>query len=342
MNRQLRGPLVYFGVFFLVCACGLFAITAVFGQWRFESLSSYRAVFTNISGLKTGDFVRVAGVEVGRVEAIDLRGDNSVVIRFGVDKSVPITASTQAAVRYENLIGDRYLALTEGAGPTTRLTAGAQIPAAHTSPALDLDALIGGFRPLFRALDPAQVNDLTSELIAVFQGQGGTIAAILRHLAELTSTLADRGELIGSVITNLDTVLATLAGHNQQFDLAVDKLQQLVSGLAGRSSEIGNAVGAIDSAAAGVGSLLSDARPPLHDTVAQSDRVATLIDNDRDYFENLIATLPDAYKILGRQGLYGDFFSFYLCDVALKVNGPNGNPMYIKVVGQDTGRCKPE
>jgi phospholipid/cholesterol/gamma-HCH transport system substrate-binding protein len=63
---------------------------------------------------------------------------------------------------------------------------------------------------------------------------------------------------------------------------------------------------------------------------------------DHDYVDNLIATLPDAYRVLGRQGLYGDFFSFYLCDVVLKVNGKGGQPVYIKVAGQDSGRCTPQ
>ena len=59
---------------------------------------------------------------------------------------------------------------------------------------------------------------------------------------------------------------------------------------------------------------------------------------DRDYFDNLLNTLPDAYQMLNRQGLYGDFFSFYLCDLILKLNGKGGQPVYVKVAGQDIGK----
>ncbi len=45
--------------------------------------------------------------------------------------------------------------------------------------------------------------------------------------------------------------------------------------------------------------------------------------------------------MLNRQGLYGDYFSFYLCDLILKLNGKGGQPVYVKVVGQDSGRCAP-
>ena len=67
-----------------------------------------------------------------------------------------LTGGTHAVIRYQNLIGDRYLELTEGAGDSTPLAPGSAIPESRTSPALDLDALIGGFKPLLKAMDPAQ------------------------------------------------------------------------------------------------------------------------------------------------------------------------------------------
>ena len=105
--------------------------------------------------------------------------DGTVHVDFAIDKGLRLTEGTKAAVRYENLIGDRYLALEEGPGPPRRLPPGATIPLARTSPALDVDALIGGFRPLFRALDPDQVNALSGQLLRVFQGQGATISSVL-------------------------------------------------------------------------------------------------------------------------------------------------------------------
>ena len=75
--------------------------------------------------------------------------------------------------------------------------------------------------------------------------------------------------------------------------------------------------------------------------VRESDRIAGLVLADHDYFDNLLNTLPDAYQMLNRQGLYGDFFSFYLCELLLKVNGKGGQPVYVKVTGQPSGRCTP-
>jgi phospholipid/cholesterol/gamma-HCH transport system substrate-binding protein len=79
----------------------------------------------------------------------------------------------------------------------------------------------------------------------------------------------------------------------------------------------------------------------LQNTVAQSDRATSIVVADHAYFDDLLNTLPDAYQQLGRQGLYGDFFSFYLCDLVLKLNGKGGQPVFVKLAGQTTGRCAP-
>jgi phospholipid/cholesterol/gamma-HCH transport system substrate-binding protein len=212
----------------------------------------------------------------------------------------------------------------------------------RTAPALDLDALIGGFRPLFRALSPDQTNALTGQLIAAFQGEGPTIGSILTQTAALTNTLADRDALIGQVVTNLNTVLGSLGDRSDKFGEAVDSLSQLVHVLEGRNTDISTALGYANAGAASIADLLSQARPPLQKTVEQTDRAATAVLSDYDYFDNLLKTLPDAYRVLNRQALNGDFFSFYLCDIALKLNGKGGQPVYVKIAGQSSGRCTPQ
>jgi phospholipid/cholesterol/gamma-HCH transport system substrate-binding protein len=342
VRGNIRGTVARVAVYTVISLALTFALVAVFGQLRFDTRTPYRADFTNISGLKSGNFVRIAGVEVGKVTNLTLRHDGTVSVDFAIDKSLTLTGGTRATVRYENLIGDRYLSLEDGPGSVRRLAPGETIPLARTAPALDIDTLIGGFRPLFRALQPDQLNELTGELLQVFQGQGGTIASVLAQTSVLTSTLADRGELIGELITNLNTVLQTMATRNGEFSEILDKLSQLVAGLADRKTDITNGVTYMNAAAADVAGLLTEARAPLKDTVQQMNRTAGQIMADHDYVDELVRTLPDAYQVLARQGLYGDFFNFYLCDAVLKVNGKGGQPVYVKLAGQDTGRCTPK
>ncbi|WP_319453094.1 MULTISPECIES: virulence factor Mce family protein [unclassified Mycobacterium] len=342
MKHDLRGAVWRFAVFTLACLLGIFALLAIFAQLRFEKENAYTAQFSNITGLKTGDFVRVAGVEVGKVDKITLLPDSTLDVEFGTDTSVVLTEGSRAAIRYDNLLGDRYLALEEGVGGTKVLRPGATIPMARTEPALDLDALIGGFRPLFRALNPEQVNALSGQLITALQGQGGTISSFLAQTASVTNTLADRDQLIGQVINNLNTVLGSLGDQSKQFDKAITSLSELVDGLAARKTDISTGLAHVNEASSTVADLLSQSRPPFKEVIAENDRASGIVVADHDYFDNMLNTLPDKYQILGRLGLYGDYFSYYLCDAVLKLNGKGGQPVYVKVAGQDTGRCAPK
>jgi phospholipid/cholesterol/gamma-HCH transport system substrate-binding protein len=341
VRDNLAGAVWRLAIFMVVCLFGMFSIFAIFSQLRFGSEKTYKAEFTNVTGLENGQFVRIAGVEVGKVKNISIQPDNNVLVEFTADPSVVLTQGSRAVIRYADLIGGRYLALQEGPGDTRKLNPGKTIPLANTSPALDLDALIGGFRPLFRALDPDQVNTLTGQLIKAFEGQGDTIESFFTQTAALTNTLADRDKLIGQVIVNLNTVLGSLGDQSTQFAKAVDSLSQLVSTLAGRRQDITNTVAYANAAAGSITDLLARARPPITKVVHETDRTAGTVLADKDYFDDILKTLPDAYQILGRQGLYGDYFSFYLCDVVLKLNGKGGQPVYVKLAGQSSGRCAP-
>ncbi|MCP9271159.1 MCE family protein [Mycolicibacterium arenosum] len=342
MRDNLSGAVVRLIVFVVVCLLGTFALLAIYAQLRFEKGSTYRALFSNVSGLEVGNFVRVAGVEVGKVTGISVTGDNTAAVEFNASDTVILTEGSGAAIRYDNLIGGRYLELLEGAGGTRKLNPGSTIALDRTTPALDLDALIGGFRPLFRALDPDQVNKLSGQLIDAFQGQGGSIGSFLTQTAALTNTLADRDQLIGEVVVNLNTVLGSLAGQGDQFAKAVESLSSLVAGLNGRKEDLSNGLAYANAAAGSISDLLDAARPAFKETVTQTDRVATTVLNDKDYFDDYLNTLPDAYRMLGRQALNGDYFSFYICDLVLKMNGKGGQPVYVKLAGQDTGRCTPK
>lgn len=341
MRENVRGVIWRLAIFMAVCGLGLFAMVAVFAQLRFGTEAMYKAQFANVSGLENGNFVRIAGVEVGKVKKIVIEDDGTASVEFGTDDSVVLTEGSRAVIRYQNLIGGRYLALEEGAGRPRRLMPGDTIPLARTSPALDLDALIGGFRPLFHALDPNQVNALSSQLIKALQGEGPTISSFLEQTSALTNTLADRDQLIGQVIVNLNTVMSSLGDQSSQFARTVDSLSHLLGTLADRKQDISNAIAYANEAAGSISDLLAQARPPLAKTIQESDRTAGIIVADRDYVDDLLNTLPDAYQMLNRQGLYGDFFSFYLCDLVLKLNGKGGQPVYVKLAGQASGRCTP-
>ena len=342
---KITGTAIKLGAFSLVLLLFTAIIIVVFGQFRFDRTNGYTAEFSNASGLRAGQFVRASGVEIGKVESVELAdGGQRVKVNFNVDRTLPLFQSTTAQIRYQDLIGNRYLEIQrgDGEGADRVLPPGGFIPLSRTQPALDLDALIGGFKPLFKALDPDKVNNIASSIVTVFQGQGGTINDILDQTASLTSALADRDQAIGEVITNRNPVLATTVKHQKEFDQTVNNFEVLITGLKNRADPLADATANISNAAGTLGDLLADDRPLLKDTFAKLETVQQPLVDRQQELDELLTKFPTVVKLIGRAGgIYGDFFNFYLCDLTLKLNGlqPGGPVRTVRVFEQPSGRC---
>jgi phospholipid/cholesterol/gamma-HCH transport system substrate-binding protein len=342
---KITGTVVKLSAFALVLLLFTAIIIVVFGQIRFDRTTGYSAIFSNASGLHDGQFVRASGVEVGKVAKVELIDDGQRVrVDFNVDRSLQLYQETTASIRYANLIGERYLELKKGDSDTP-MPPGGTIPLERTQPALDLDALIGGLRPLFRGLDPDKVNSIARSLITVFQGEGGTINDILDQTAQLTSTLAERDQVIGEVIKNLNTVARTTAAHQKEFDQTINKFEVLITGLKDRADPIADSTANFSNAAGTIADLLSDNRPLLHNTLDRTETVLKPLTDGKDELDDLLHNQPDAFRIIGRAGgIYGDFFNFYVCDLSIMLNGlqPGGPVRTVKLTSQPTGRCTPQ
>ncbi len=345
---KITGTAIKLGLVSLVLVLFTALTVVIFGQMRFDKTYGYSAEFASVSGLRKGQFVRASGIEVGKVRGVKLLdGGRRAMVDFDVDRSVSLSQATTATIRYANLIGERYLELQrgEGSGTERRLEPGAVVPLARTEPALDLDALIGGFRPVFRALDPEKVNTIASSIITVFQGQGGTINDILDQTASLTSQLADRDEAIGAVVQNLGSVLDNIIKHAGEVDSTVINLESLITGLSGHADPLSRSLANLSNATGTLAGLLEEDRPLLQTTVSGAEAALQPIVDKAGDLDSLLSRLPTAITLLGRSaGTYGDFINLYLCDVSLTLNGlqPGGPVRTVHVTKQPTGRCTPQ
>ncbi|MGH3622750.1 MAG: MCE family protein, partial [Sciscionella sp.] len=244
-------PLIKLSIFVLVTvlATGVLALSIL--NTDFTSKNDYTARFSDVTSLNVGDDVRLAGVRAGQVESIRIVDRNFAEVQFSVERDITLPRSVNATIKYRNLIGQRYIALDQGAGvdPGATLPPGGRIGIEHTKPALDLTQLFNGFQPLFQALSPGDVNKLSAEVIQVLQGEGDTVNSLLAHTASLTSTIADRDQVIGRVIDNLNSVLDTVNARSAKLSDLVVTVQQLVSGLAEDRKPIGDAVSALSGLA---------------------------------------------------------------------------------------------
>jgi phospholipid/cholesterol/gamma-HCH transport system substrate-binding protein len=339
MTGSMRAMTAKFGIFAIVMALLTTFLFFVFGQYRTGSTTGYSAVFNDVSSLKPGDTVRVAGIRVGTVNGVSLQPDKKVVVKFDADRNVVLTDGTKAAVRYLNLVGDRYLELLDGPGSTKPLSAGAQIPVNRTAPALDLDLLLGGLKPVIRGLNAGDVNALTSSLIQIFQGQGGTLESLMSKTSSFTKALADNKEVVQLVIDNLNTVLATIDKEGGKFSGTIDRLQRLVTELAADRDPIGAAIDSLDNGTASLADLLSKARRPLSGDVDQLNRLAPLLYQDRSRLDAQLQRLPEDYRKLIRAGSYGSVINWYLCGLSFRATDMQNRTVVAPWFKQEGGRC---
>ncbi|MGE2735623.1 MCE family protein [Mycolicibacterium vaccae] len=337
-----RRNLISVTIFTVVMALVGAGLIVVFGEFRFASSNSFRATFAEASRLKTGQDVRIAGVPVGSVTEIELNPDNTVDVGFNIDKRYQLYTSTRAVIRYENLVGDRYLEITSGPGELRKLPTGATIPAANTQPALDLDALLGGLRPVVKGLDGSKVNELSGAVIELLQGQGGALSSMLASTSAFSQNLAARDQLIGEVITNLNTVLSTVDERSAEFDASVDRLQQLITGLSQGRDPIAGAIGPLATAENDLTEMLSESRRPLQGVLEQLRPLATELDERKAEVNEVIEPLAENYLRLNALGAYGSFFNIFYCSTRIKINGPAGSDILIPFGGPpdpSKGRC---
>ena len=338
MTRSV-GTLIKFGIFGLVMALLTVFLFVVFGESRTGATNEYSAVFADASRLEAGDSVRIAGIRVGTVTGVSLQADRKVDVEFDADRSTKLTTGTKAAIRYLNLVGDRYLELVDTPGAAKILPVGAQIPVDRTAPALDLDLLLGGLKPVIQGLNPQDVNALTTSLVQILQGQGGTLESLFSKTSSFSNSLADNNQVIESLIDELRTVLDTLSKDGDEFSGAIDRLEQLIKGLSSDRDPIGTAIESLDTGTTSLADLLGRARPPLNGVIDQLDKLAPILDNDKDRLDATIQRLPEIYRKLARVGSYGAFFPYYICAVAFRASDLEGRTVVFPWVKQEQGRC---
>jgi phospholipid/cholesterol/gamma-HCH transport system substrate-binding protein len=317
-RKSIAPPLIKGLVFTLVTVLATAVLGITIANTSVGDTVSYNARFTDVTGLNTGDDVRIAGVQVGQVQKISVVDGHFARVRFSVESGRRLPTSVTATIKYRNLVGQRYIALERGTGPVDEvLSPGDEIPLEQTRPALDLTELFNGFQPLFRALSPKDVNQLAGEIVQVLQGEDTTLDSLVAHTASLASTLADRDRVIGQVIDNLNAVLSTVNSRGNELADMVTTLQRLVSGLAQDRKPIGDAVQAMASLTDTTAGLLEVGRAPLKQDIAALGRVSATLADNTPTVDTFLRRLPVKMERIATLASYGSWLNFYLCSATV-------------------------
>jgi phospholipid/cholesterol/gamma-HCH transport system substrate-binding protein len=339
--RGLLSPLIKLIVFLLVTSAATYVLAATIANTSFGSTQTYKADFTSAQGLNVGDDVRIAGVRVGTVSSISIVRHNVAEVSFTVVKSRPLPASAQVKLRYRNLVGQRYLDVSQGAGDTNKMQDPDQaIPTSRTTPPVDLTILFAGFKPLFEGLDADQINKLSGAIIATLQGEGGSLQSLFTVVGDLTNHLADRDKLIGDVIDNLNKVLDTIGQRDTELSNLIIQLQGFISGLAHDRFAIGNAIDGINKLTTNTAGLLTQVRAPLKKDIVDITGLVGVLNRNSGTLQFVLNELPATIGPLVRTASYGSWFNFYLCTVNGTLTLPGGKQMKIPFTPAHTARCK--
>ena len=338
-DRKTTFDTVRLGIFVVITTVATALLAVTIGNISFNPTTKYKAVFTDAVGLNQGDDVRIAGVKVGQVDKIALYENTLAMVTISVDSDQVIDTSTHATLRYRNLVGNRYVALTDGVGGGDRLKKNGVIPKERTTPALDLSVLFNGFKPLFTALTPADVNQFAFEVIKVLQGEGGTIESLLAKTASLTTTLADADQVIGDLITNLTATLQIVSQRQQNFSQLLVNLQQFITGLSQDINPILSSLGSINSLNTKTAGLLQQTRVPIKADLDRLRTTATTLDDTQAIWVKTLQNMPEKLNTMSRTASYGSWFNFYLCNFDGNVTLPTGTRIPV-AYDLNSARCQ--
>ena len=327
MNAKLRADLIKLIIFLIFAVTVTISVVATLLDLKIgQAETGYHAVFKNATDIESGDVVRIAGVEVGKVSGVTLTKDYLARVNFTVESSQHLTTNAQARIQFENLLGQRYLEIDQGSPGGSPLRGGGTIPESNTTPGLDLTDVFTGFQPLLAALDPKQVNELTGSIIQVLQGESGAVSNLVDQTATLTSNLASKQQLINQIVDNLTPLLTTVNQNDSQLKQLIDGLDTLVTGLAGQRQQVGGAITGLSQLSTNTIGLLNGVQPALDQDLSGLETVTGILTQNQGQLDNQLGTalqgLPGLLNALDKVSSSGNFLSVYICDLTIATTNP--------------------
>jgi phospholipid/cholesterol/gamma-HCH transport system substrate-binding protein len=312
--------LIRLGAFIVVAALLAGYIGLKLANISFHDRYTVGATFGDVTGLRVGDVVKLAGVPVGQVTSIHLR-DGDAVVRFSVDKSVRLPVdkasaspddNTTVSVRWRNLIGQRYVLLEPGvhavdAKAFLPTNGKAEIDARFTKSVVDIGAVFNALDPLGQAINPQQLNDIFTALTQALDGNDGSVQSLVQSLGTLSGTLAQRDQTIQQMLGDYQTVTGVLARRDTQIQTMLENLTTLSQSFTDNTALFERSLADIASAGGSLNRLLTSTETQFRGAVDGLAGVAHTIANKLPQLETLLNSAPSAFKALFSATSYGDF-----------------------------------
>ncbi|MBI2170179.1 MAG: MCE family protein [Actinobacteria bacterium] len=281
------------------------------------------ATFDDVTGLLLNDNVKVAGVVVGKVTGISVEKGQAVV-DFELDQDVKLSSDTETAVRWRNLLGQRYLYLYPGEASTV-LESGDAIPAQQARPIIDLGELFNRLGPILQSVEPEKVN----EFLVAFTGalEGGNVEVLgdaVGDLGTFAQALGSRDEAIGRMVENLAELTDALATRDTQLRTILDNVTELATTFNENSAVLESTVVDLGAFSDALGRLISENRPGIDRIITRVADVVGVVDEKLTTLENTVAGLDELGSALFRASRYGEWLNQFIPCMVIDVDGPSG------------------
>ena len=269
----------------------------------------YSAAFSEAGGLKANDEVRIAGVRVGKVDAVELDGDH-VKVSFRVESDSGFGRETNAAIKVKTLLGAMYLSL-EPAG-SGQLAEGAEIPVERTSSPYDV---VDAFSGLAETSDKINTDQLAESL--------GTLADLTRNTPEefrdaldgvsrLSSNIAARDGQINTLLKNLDRVSTVLDDRDEDIvDLMKDS-DVLFQALVARREAVHNLLVSTSELSKELTILIRQSRADLKPALEHLENVLAVLNKNEDNLDNSLRLMAPFYRVFASTLGNGPWFDTYI------------------------------
>lgn len=318
-------------------ALGLFLIAVLFTSvsvWQTLSppvsgrTAGYTAEFPDVTSLKAGDDVTLAGVRVGKVTGTgwERQDDGTVhaVVSFNLERDIELTQNAAAQVKFKDMLGVRYMGLTDPGGAPPLERGGRLVPLGV--PPTDVTQLFNGFRPVFRLLEPERLNDLTASLISALDGNTDVFEATLVGILDISNVMLQRQVEIEQIANTLPDAMNIVVERRDDVEAAIVGLTDLTTKLAERNGDIIALLEEGGSAMSKLENLLATTQPELQRTVTEAATFGGNWSAAGPEITRLLTSLDRAAESVNHYGEYGSWLNIYICNLTLRAGGINPGP----------------
>jgi phospholipid/cholesterol/gamma-HCH transport system substrate-binding protein len=278
---------------------------------------AHSAALSEAGGLKAGDDVRIAGVKVGKVTAVDLEGSH-VRVDFRVGRSTELGSQTSATVRIKTILGQKFLALEPaGKGDLTQ-----EIPLSRTTPAYDVVEAFSDLATTTEDIDTGQLATALDTVANTFRDSPEDVRAAIDGLGRLSRTVASRDAQLRELLQHANGVTGVLADRNKELVSLLTDGDLLLQELRKRRADIHTLLVSTVTLSQQLTGLVRENRAAIGPALANLKNVLATLEANQANLDRSIRLVAPFVRVFANTTGNGRWFDTYIQNLVPIPGGP--------------------